>query len=69
MINTLQWSIYMAKIVTESVVLTFSKIAKDSDTDNFTDDDVKSLSEVQSALMQVAQELMGDNIVVEVMRA
>jgi|APGre2960657505_1045072.scaffolds.fasta_scaffold22544_3 hypothetical protein len=69
MINTLQWSIYMAKIVTESVVLTFSKIAKDSDPDNFTDDDVKSLSEVQSALMQVAQELMGDNIVVEVMRA
>jgi len=55
----------MAKIVTESVVITFSKIVKDSESDIL---DIAS-SDIQSALEQVAQELVGDSVVVEVVKA
>jgi len=55
----------MAKIVTESVVITFSKIVKDNESD------VSGIvgSDIQSALEQVAQELVGDSVVVEVVQA
>jgi hypothetical protein len=55
----------MAKIVTESVVITFSKIIKD------TVSDVSDIAnaDIQAALEQVAQELVGDGVVVEVVRA
>ena len=52
----------MAKIVEDILVVKFSKIVKDSDADNsgLVNNDIKS------ALEQVAQELVGDGIVVEV---
>ena len=55
----------MAKIVEDVLVVKFSKIVKDSDTDN------GSLinNDVKAALEQVAQELMGDSVVVEVVQA
>ncbi len=55
----------MAKIVEDVLVVKFSKIVKDSDTDN------GGLvgQDVQAALEQVAQELVGDTVVVEVVRA
>ena len=64
MINTL-WSIIMAKIVEDILVVKFSKIVKDSDTDN------GGLvgTDIQAALEQVAQELVGESVVVEVVRA
>lgn len=55
----------MAKIVEDVLVVKFSKIVKDSDTDN----DGLVGSDVQAALEQVAQELVGDVVVVEVVRA
>ena len=55
----------MAKIVTESVVITFSKIVKDSESEVL---DIAGV-DVQSALEQVAQELVGDSVVVEVVKA
>jgi hypothetical protein len=62
MINTLiKWSIYMAKIVTESIVITFSKIVKDNDEGTSI-----TSPDIQAALEQVAQELIGDSVVVEV---
>ena len=54
----------MAKIVTESIVITFSKIVKDSE-----DGTQITGPEIQAALEQVAQELIGDNVVVEVVQA
>jgi hypothetical protein len=55
----------MAKIVEDILVVKFSKIVKDSDTDN------SGLvgQDVQAALEQVAQELVGEAVVVEVVRA
>lgn len=55
----------MAKIISETLVITFSKIVKDSDAD------VATLAgeEIQQALEQVAQELVGDSVVVEVVGA
>jgi hypothetical protein len=55
----------MAKIVEDVIVIKFSKIAKDSDSDK------AGLinEEVKAALEQVAQELVGDTIVVEVVEA
>jgi hypothetical protein len=55
----------MAKIVSESIVITVSKIVKDSDTDT------GGLvgADVHTALEQVAQELVGQHVVVEVVRA
>jgi hypothetical protein len=53
----------MAKIVEELVIIKFSKLVKD-DTAN------SSITgeEVQIALEQVAQELVGDSIIVEVIK-
>ena len=55
----------MAKIVEDVIVIKFSKIVKDSESD------AGSIagSEVQQALEQVAQELVGDSVVVEVVQA
>jgi hypothetical protein len=55
----------MAKIVEDVLVIKFSKIVKDSDTNN------GGLvgTDVQTALEQVAQELVGEAVVVEVVRA
>lgn len=54
----------MAKIVEDVVVIKFSRIVKDSE-DTATE---IAGSEVQQALEQVAQELVGDAIVVEVVK-
>lgn len=55
----------MAKIIEDVLVVKFSKIVKDSDDNN------SGLigADVQTALEQVAQELVGDGVVVEVVRA
>lgn len=51
----------MAKIIEDVVVIKFSRIAKDTETD------ISVINkELQSALEQVAQELVGENIIVEV---
>jgi hypothetical protein len=54
----------MAKIVEDVIVIKFSKIVKDSESDTA---GIAGL-EVQQALEQVAQELVGDSVVVEVER-
>lgn len=55
----------MAKIVEDIVVIKFSKIIKDSE-----DSHTKiATQDVQQALEQVAQELVGDGIIVEVQKA
>jgi len=55
----------MAKIVEDVVIIKFSKIVKDSDSE------VSGIagSDVQAALEQVAQELVGEGVVVEVEKA
>lgn len=55
----------MAKIVEDVLIVKFSKIIKDSDIDN------GGLvgNDIQTALEQVAQELVGDSVVVEVVKA
>lgn len=55
----------MAKIVEDVLIVKFSKIIKDSDTDS------GGLvgNDIQTALEQVAQELVGDSVVVEVVKA
>jgi hypothetical protein len=55
----------MAKIVEDVLVIKFSKIVKDSE------GEVASVAnlDVQQALEQVAQELVGDSVVVEVVVA
>lgn len=55
----------MAKIVENVLIIKFSKIVKD----NATDATELAGSDVQSALEQVAQELVGDSVVVEVVQA
>ena len=55
----------MAKIVEDVLVIKLSKIVKDSDNSG---SGITS-PEVQSALEQVVQELVGDSVVVEVMQA
>lgn len=54
----------MAKIVEDVVVIKFSKIAKDGD-------EVSSIAgpDIEQALEQVAQELVGEAVIVEVVRA
>lgn len=52
----------MAKIITENIIISFSKVAKDSTANTYQVID----EDIQRALEQVAQELVGDNIVVEV---
>ena len=54
----------MAKIVTESIVITFSKIVKDNELGTGV-----TSPDIQTALEQVAQELVGDSVVVEVVKA
>jgi hypothetical protein len=54
----------MAKIVEDVVIIKFSKIVKDSEEGSSV-----ATADVQSALEQVAQELVGDAIVVEVVKA
>ena len=54
----------MAKIVEDVIVIKFSKIVKDSEEGSSV-----ATSDVQAALEQVAQELVGDNVVVEVVKA
>jgi len=55
----------MAKIVEDVLVIKFSKIVKDSESE------VSGIagSDVKAALEQVAQELVGDSVVVEVVQA
>jgi|APCry1669190327_1035288.scaffolds.fasta_scaffold00151_19 hypothetical protein len=55
----------MAKIVEEVVVVKFSRIVKDNE------DNTNSIAtpDIQTALEQVAQELAGDGVVVEVEKA
>jgi histone H3/H4 len=55
----------MAKIVEDVIVIKFSKIVKDSESE------VSNIAghDVQQALEQVAQELVGDAVVVEVVKA
>lgn len=55
----------MAKIVEDVVVIKFSKIVKDSESDKT---EIAS-KETLAALEQVAQELAGDGIVVEAVKA
>lgn len=55
----------MAKIVEEVLVVKFSKIVKDSNADS---SDLLN-SDIQAAIEQVAQELVGESIVVEVLKA
>ena len=54
----------MAKIVEDVVVIKFSKIVKDSD-------DAQPIAghDIQQALEQVAQELVGEAVIVEVVKA
>lgn len=52
----------MAKIVEDVVVIKFSKIVKDSDSESL----IIANADIQTALEQVAQELVGESIVVEV---
>lgn len=54
----------MAKMIEDVLVIKLSKLVKDTDS---TDGIVTE--EVQSALEQVAQELVGDGVLVEIVRA
>lgn len=53
----------MAKIVEEVLLVKFSKIVKDN-----TEPSDLLADDVQSAIEQVAQELVGDSIIVEVLK-
>lgn len=55
----------MAQIVEDVIIIKFSKIVKSSEAD------VPAIvgQEIQQALEQVAQELVGDSVVVEIERA
>ncbi|MFY8212256.1 MAG: hypothetical protein ACOVLB_06310 [Candidatus Nanopelagicus sp.] len=55
----------MASIVEDVIVIKFSKLVKDSDAGSSS----ITNSEIQAALEQVAQELVGDSVVVEVVKA
>lgn len=54
----------MAKIIEDVVIIKFSKIVKDSE------EDISGIAghEIQQALEQVAQELVGNSVVVEIER-
>jgi hypothetical protein len=55
----------MAKIIEDVIVIKFSKIVKDSESD------ATGIAgpDIRQALEQVAQELVGDSVVVEVEKA
>ena len=55
----------MAKIVEDVLVIKFSTLVKDGGTEQTT----CITEEIQAALEQVAQELVGDSVVVEVVKA
>jgi hypothetical protein len=55
----------MAKIIEDVIVIKFSKIVKDSESEATG----IAGADLQQALEQVAQELVGDSVVVEVVRA
>lgn len=55
----------MAKVVEDVVVIKLSKLVKDNDSESA---NIVS-AEIQAALEQVAQELVGENVIVEVVRA
>ncbi len=55
----------MAKIVEDVLVIKFSKIVKDSEEEGGS----IASPDIQAALEQVAQELIGDSVVVEVVKA
>ena len=57
----------MAKIIEDVVIIKFSKIVKDNGSE-VTQGGIAT-QDIQQALEQVAQELVGDGIVVEVERA
>jgi hypothetical protein len=54
----------MAKIIEDVIVIKFSKIVKDSESETT---DIAG-ADLQQALEQVAQELVGDGVVVEIER-
>jgi hypothetical protein len=54
----------MAKIIEDVIVIKFSKIVKDSESETT----VIAGADLQQALEQVAQELVGDGVVVEIER-
>lgn len=55
----------MASIIEDAVVIKFSKLVKDSEQEQ-----TQIVGEdIQQALEQVAQELVADNIIVEVIKA
>ena len=56
----------MAQIQTETVAITFNRLIKDSDKLGAT---ISVTSETLAALEQVAQELVGETVVVEVVQA
>ena len=55
----------MAKIIEDVVLIKFSKIVKDNDKEPAN----IAGSDVQTALEQVAQELVGEGVIVEVVKA
>jgi hypothetical protein len=55
----------MAKIIEDVIVIKFSKIVKDSESES----SPIAGQDVQQALEQVAQELVGSGVVVEIERA
>jgi hypothetical protein len=55
----------MAKIIEDVIVIKFSKIVKDSESEAT---DIAG-ADLEQALEQVAQELVGDGVVVEIQRA
>ena len=54
----------MAKIVEDVIVIKFSKIVKDNEEGTSV-----ASPDIEAALEQVAQELVGDSVVVEVVKA
>ena len=55
----------MAKIIEDVVVIKFSKIVKDSESDA----SAIAGQDIQQALEQVAQDLVGEAVIVEVVKA
>jgi hypothetical protein len=58
----------MARIQEEVIVITVSKLHKNTSETNVTDSDIVSEDTI-SALASVAEELLGDGVVVEVSKA
>jgi hypothetical protein len=54
----------MAKVIEDIILIKFSQLVKDSNTE----ESVIAGHDIQAALEQVAQELVGDNVIVELER-